>query len=159
MGNAADPSSIRSAGPDEAGAVAALVRAAFAPFAPRIGREPAPMGADYPALCAQGAVHVAESGDRLAGAIVAYPKAGWLHVETVAAAAPRRGVGRALMGWAQAEAARLGLAGVELYTNAAMTEALAFYDALGFERLGRRREAGYERVYFRKEAGGCPETS
>ena len=143
---------MRRAGSGDADAAAVVVRAAFAPYVARIGREPAPMAADYGALCAEGRVTLAEtSGAGPVGVLVAYPKGGWLHVETVAAATPRLGVGRALMAAAAAEAARLGLAGLHLYTNAAMTEALAFYDALGFARIGRRMEAGFDRVYFRKE--------
>ena len=145
---------MRRAAPEEADAAAAIVRGAFEPYAALIGRPPAPMTADYRTLCAEGSVTLADApGARPLGVLVAYPKGGWLHVETVAAATPRLGVGRALMAHAEAEAARLGLAGVHLYTNAAMTEALAFYDTLGFERVGRRMEAGFDRVYFRKEIG------
>jgi Ni,Fe-hydrogenase III large subunit len=42
------------------------------------------------------------------------------------------------------------LPSIELYTNAKMTENLAYYPRLGFEETGRRREDGFDRVYFRR---------
>jgi hypothetical protein len=43
---------LRSAGPADVEAVRDVVRHAFALYVPRIGREPAPMNADYRALVA-----------------------------------------------------------------------------------------------------------
>ncbi len=40
---------IRPAGPDDLDAVRRIARAAYAPYVPRIGREPAPMVADFTA--------------------------------------------------------------------------------------------------------------
>ena len=50
-------------------AVTACARAAFAPYIPRIGREPAPMSADYARLIAAGHVEVAKDG---AGAVLGF---------------------------------------------------------------------------------------
>ena len=38
---------LRRAGPDDAGAIRSLTRAAYAKWVPVIGREPMPMQADY----------------------------------------------------------------------------------------------------------------
>jgi hypothetical protein len=39
---------------------------------------------------------------------------------------------------------------VSLYTNAHMTENLSLYLALGYVEVGRRREHGFDRVYYEK---------
>ncbi len=48
------------------------------------------------------------------------------------------------------EALEHGLTEIRLYTNALMTENLAWYPRLGYEETGRRMEDGFDRVYFRK---------
>jgi ribosomal protein S18 acetylase RimI-like enzyme len=146
------PIHLRPARPEEAEAIRALVRTAYALYVPRMDREPAPMLADYGALVAQGIVTVACEGDAMLGILVCYPRGDHLHVENVAVvpAAQGRGVGRLLLAEAERLARARGLARVELYTNAVMTENFPFYAALGYEQVGRGREAGYERVFFRK---------
>jgi hypothetical protein len=37
-----------------------------------------------------------------------------------------------------------------LYTNAAMSENLALYPRLGYREVDRRRDAGFDRVFFAK---------
>ena len=61
-----------------------------------------------------------------------------------------RGFGRALLGFAEIEARRLGLTELRLYTHEKMTENIALYERLGFTETGRGREAGYDRVFMRK---------
>lgn len=144
---------LRKAQPYEAGAIRELVHEAYAPYVPRMGREPAPMLADYPALIEQGAVTVAEAEGILGGVLVCYARRDHLHVENVAVApaAQGRGVGRALMRAAEAEARRQGLGAIELYTNEVMAGNFPFYAALGYAITGREVEEGYNRVFFRKE--------
>ncbi len=64
----------------------------------------------------------------------------------VSSKARRRGVGRRLMEAAQARAAALGVEGVELTVRGFNREAIAFYEALGFEpellRMSRRCSQG-----------------
>ncbi|WP_244526270.1 GNAT family N-acetyltransferase [Wenxinia saemankumensis] len=113
----------------------ALVRAAFAPYVPAIGREPAPMNADHAALIAAGRVQVAAGGPggALEGVVVTCAGDGALLLDTVAVApaAQGRGLGRALVAAAEAEARARGLPTVRLYTIAAMTANLALYPRLG----------------------------
>ena len=146
---------IRPARPGEAALLRTLVRRAYALYVPRMGKEPAPMLADYGALIAAGQVHVLEEGGEAAALIVIYPKDDALFVENIAVdpAAQGKGVGRALLDFAEREARRLGLAFLRLYTNAAMTENLAYYPARGFRETGRREEDGYKRVFFEKRVG------
>lgn len=142
----------RPAEPAEAAAIAACVRDAYAKYVPRIGKPPAPMLADYAALVAAGRVHVVETGGRLAGLLVLVDEPDHLHVENVAVHpdAQGRGLGRALMAFAEAEAGRRGYGEIRLYTHERMVENLTFYPALGYEETGRGLQDGYARVFFRK---------
>jgi ribosomal protein S18 acetylase RimI-like enzyme len=146
---------IRPARPDEAFWVRALVRRAYALYIPRMGKEPAPMLADYGALIASGQVHVLEENGEAVALIVIYPKDDALFIENIAVdpVAQGKGHGRALLAFAEAEARRLGLKALRLYTNAAMTENLAFYPGRGFRETERREEDGYKRVFFEKPVG------
>ena len=146
---------IRPARPDEATWVRALVRRAYTLYIPRMGKEPAPMLADYGTLIAAGQVHVLEEGREAIAAIVIYPKDDALFIENIAVdpIAQGKGYGRALLDFAEQEARRLGLEALRLYTNAAMTENLAYYPGRGFRETGRREEEGYKRVFFEKRVG------
>lgn len=127
---------------------------AYAPFVAVIGRKPAPMVADFGAQIRDGSVHVScRLNGEIEGFIVFFAKAGTMFLENVAVgdAARGSGVGRALIGLCEAEARRLGLPSVELYTNAKMTANLSLYPRLGYVEIGRRHEDGFDRVYFRKD--------
>ena len=130
----------------------ACVDAAFRSFIPKIGKPPAPMLADYGALIVTGRVHVLEADGELAGVLVTEARPGHLFVDVVAVRPERQrqGLGRRLMAFAAAEARRLRLAEVRLYTHEVMTEALALYPALGYHETARGFEDGYARVYFCK---------
>jgi GNAT superfamily N-acetyltransferase len=68
------------------------------------------------------------------------------HVRRVAVAPglQRRGVGRALMAWAEDEARRHGCAAVTVGVRLALPGNLAFYRRLGYEVTGEHRHQGYE---------------
>jgi N-acetylglutamate synthase-like GNAT family acetyltransferase len=143
---------IRAARPAEADAIRRLVREAYAPYVSRIGREPAPMNADYPALVADGAVWVALNRGELVGVLVLREEPESLLLENVAVnpEAQGKGIGRALVNFAEQHARELGLPKVRLYTNALMSENLAFYPRLGYVAVSRRREDGFDRFFFEK---------
>ena len=143
---------IRPANAIDVPAVQAVNRAAYAMYVPRMGREPAPMSADYAALVAAGETWVGIEDGRVAGVLVIRPVDGELFLENVAVVPARqgRGDGRALMSFAEGHARELGLEAVVLYTNEAMAENLAFYRRLGYVETERRVEDGYRRVLFRK---------
>jgi N-acetylglutamate synthase-like GNAT family acetyltransferase len=143
---------IRSAQAADVPAIRRLVRAAYALYVPRLGREPAPVGADYEALVADGAVTVAVDGGVIVGVLVLRPQPTSLLLENVAVApaAQGRGIGRSLIAFAEQRSRELGLATVSLYTNARMTENLSFYPGLGYVEVDRRREHGFDRVFFEK---------
>jgi ribosomal protein S18 acetylase RimI-like enzyme len=113
--------SIRLAVPDHVEAIRALVRAAYRPYRSRIGRDPAPIGADYDRLVQSSEVWVyVDDANRPVGAIVMRQDGQALFVENVAVAPAqqRRGVGRSLLAFAERHGASLGLVELALYTNA-----------------------------------------
>jgi GNAT superfamily N-acetyltransferase len=136
----------------DARAVAACVRAAYAHYVERIGREPAPMTADYDALIAAGEVWVIRAGAGVAGVLVLRQQPPALIVDNVAVSPGHqgRGLGRALMEFAEGHARTQGLGEVVLYTNERMTENMRFYPALGFTETRRGVQDGFARVFYRK---------
>lgn len=145
--------SIRSARPDDARAVSVLIDEAFAPYIDRIGTEPAPMHTDYPALIDTGAVWVAEDEGQLVGTIVLTPGPDHLLLDNLAVPTLARGlgIGVLLLDFAAEHGRALGVAELRLYTNAAMTENLAFYPRRGFVETHRSTIDGFDRVFFSKQ--------
>ena len=127
-------------------------QAAYAPYVPRIGKAPAPMLADFASLIGDGKVHILDDGGTIAGFAVFYPRGDHVHLENVAVHPDfqKRGHGVRLVAHVEQQAAEAGAAAVELYTNAKMTENLSLYPRLGYMETGRRHEAGFDRVFFRK---------
>ncbi len=147
---------IRPAIAADAIAVADCARRAYAGYVPLIGREPAPMVADFPAQIAAGEVHIAtDAAGTLLGFIVFRPGADHVLLENVAVMpqAAGRGVGKALIAHCEAAARAQGADAVRLYTNAKMTDNLSIYPRLGYVETARRREDGFDRVYFEKRLG------
>ena len=143
---------LRPARPEDAPSVTALVRAAYARWVPRLGREPAPMTEDDPGLIAAGAVTLLEDAGRLLGVLVLIPQPDALMIENVAVApeAQGRGLGGLLLAEADRVARETGRRRVRLYTNAAMTENIGFYARRGFVETRRATEHGLHRVYMEK---------
>ena len=149
---------VRLAQADDAVAARACVVAAFEPYIARIGKPPAPMLLDYPALIAEGRVWVAEQNAQVEGVLVQYETPEGFYVDTVASSPKARGtgVGRALLQFAEGEAIRRGHASVYLCTNSRMTENQVFYPKIGYVEYDRRTEAGYDRVFYRKALSRQP---
>lgn len=142
---------IRDATTGDVAEVRAIARAAYAKYVPRIGREPAPMAADYEADIAAQRTVVIESGGKLCGYLVAWPEDDAYFIENVGVdpQCQGQGLGRRLIEYAVVEARRCGLAALSLYTNEAMTENLTMYAHLGFLETHRVTEDGFRRVYMR----------
>jgi ribosomal protein S18 acetylase RimI-like enzyme len=129
-----------------------IARAAYAKYLPRIGREPAPMVADYHAAAAMQHAVVVEIDGQVQGYMIGWPEGDAYFIENVGVD-PRyqgRGLGRLLIEHAVVEARRQGLSALSLYTNEAMTENLAMYAHLGFAETQRVTEEGFRRVYMRR---------
>ncbi len=131
--------------------IAAIARAAYAKYVPRISREPPPMVADFATFTARGTVVVIETDGEVRGFMIAWPEQDAYLIDNIALdpLAQGRGLGRKLIEHAVSEARRLGLSALRLYTNVAMTENLAMYRRIGFVETRRAVEAGLNRVYMR----------
>ena len=147
--------SFRRAGPPDAAAVAALVHAAYHHYVERIGITPGPMSDDYQQVVRDYQVTVAEHDAVLAGVIVLRVTDEGFLIDNVAVhpAHRGRGLGRALLGLAEAEARRAGFGSIYLYTHEKMTENLVLYSKIGYAEYDRRRQGGFSRVYLRKHLG------
>ena len=132
---------------------ASCVRAAYSKYMGRIGREPAPMLADYAALIEGGVVYVLVDGNVVAGVLVVKPVGDAAFVENVAVHPSHQGLGlgREMMRFVEEFARERGLREVSLYTNELMTENIAFYERMGFREISRRLDDGYRRVFMSKE--------
>jgi len=145
------PTLIRRATADDAARIGAIARAAYAKYVSRIGREPAPMVADFAGHIAADHVVVVEAAGVVDGYMVAWAEidAYFVHNIAVDPARQGRGLGRKLMAHAADEAKRRHLPAIRLYTNAAMTENLSMYAHMGFIETHRVVEKGFARVYMR----------
>ncbi|EIE51354.1 acetyltransferase [Salipiger aestuarii] len=144
---------IRPAVPDDEPAIRACAREAYIGYVPLIGRDPAPMLADFATQIAAHDIHVAtDDSGTLLGFVVFRFGAGHMLLENVAVRpdAAGKGVGKALIGHCETSARAGGAPTVQLYTNAKMTDNLSIYPHLGYVETDRRHEDGFDRVYFEK---------
>jgi len=132
--------------------MARLAQLAYAPYVSRVGREPAPMKADYAKIIDDGYAWVAERHDHLVGLLVLQPGEDHMMLENVAVAPEVQGlgVGARLLRLAEEQAQEQGLPEVRLYTNEAMTENLTYYPRHGYRETHRSTQDGYHRVFFTK---------
>jgi len=142
---------IRRATADDAARIGAIARAAYAKYVSRIGREPAPMVADFAGHIAADHVVVVEAAGVVDGYMVAWAETDAYFLDNIAVDPARqgRGLGRKLMAHAADEAKRRHLPAIRLYTNAAMTENLSMYAHMEFIETHRVVEKGFARVYMR----------
>ncbi|WP_349360773.1 GNAT family N-acetyltransferase [Stappia sp.] len=143
----------RLARPEDADALLAIAREAYAGYIPAIGRRPAPMDADYAAHIRDDTVFVLSDGavGELAGfAVVIDTGEGFVLDNLAVAGAWRgRGCGARLIALVEAFiAARADR--YTLYTNAVMTRNAAWYRRLGFRETGRATVDGFDRIFFEK---------
>jgi GNAT superfamily N-acetyltransferase len=146
---------IRLARPDEADLVRDIVTAAYQRYVAVIGTKPGPMLDDYVARIAAGQVRVLEEDGAIDGILVLEDGPDHFLLDNIAVRPGRqgRGIGRVLLDFAEAEAARLGWAAVTLYTHALMRENIAIYTARCYVERERRREKGFDRIYMEKRVG------
>jgi ribosomal protein S18 acetylase RimI-like enzyme len=147
-----DEPRIRLATAADVSAITQIVEEAYRHYIPRIGKPPGPMLDDHAARVSEDVVWVIEEGSIVAGVILLLPSPGYLLLDNIAVAPDRQGLGlgRRLLAFAEAEAARRGYREIRLYTHETMTENQLLYAAIGYEETGRGTEAGYERVFMRK---------
>ena len=145
----------RSATGTDAPKVAALVNAAYGHYVERIGMLPRPMTDDYAEVLAKQQVTVAESHGTIVGVIVLTVDEEGFLIDNVAVDPFHRGkgLGKALLEFAEAEARRAGFDSIYLYTHEKMTENLALYSRIGYVEYDRRSLGKFSLVYMRKHLG------
>lgn len=145
------PALIRRAIAADRERMGAIARAAYAKYVTRIGREPAPMVADFAAHIARGEAVVIERSSQVGGFMIAWPEADAYLIDNIAVdpLTQGQGFGRQLIEHAVSEARRFRLSALRLYTNVSMTENLAIYRHVGFVETHRAMEKGFNRVYMR----------
>ena len=145
----------RSAEATDAASVAELVNAAYGHYVERIGMLPGPMTDDYAEVIGNRQVTVAERDGAIVGVIVLTVTDEGFLVDNVAVHPSHRGtgLGRALLGFAEAEARRAGFDSIYLYTHEQMTENLALYARIGYVEYDRRSQGAFSLVYLRKHLG------
>jgi len=143
---------IRRAQPDEAEAIRALVRRAYAKWVISVGIEPKPMRADYVWALAE---HEIWAIDGLYGCIALIelkPEPDHLLIVNVAVDPGHqgRGLGRRLLDFAEREAQRRSLTELRLYTNIRMSENRALYAARGYQETHHEQRGEYTIVHMAK---------
>lgn len=145
---------LRPARAADAEAIASVVDAAYSPYIPRIGRKPGPMLEDYSKVIEERQVTVAERDGMVVGVLVlASTNEGFL-LDNVAVHPEHRGIGKALLQYAESEGRRQGFPSMYLYTHEQMTENQALYSKIGYIEYDRRIENGFPRIYMRKSLDG-----
>src|SRR5919106_4795170 len=132
--------SFRSASGADAPKVTALVNAAYGHYVERIGMVPRPMTDDYAEVIKNYQVTVAESHQAIVGVIVLTITDEGFLIDNVAVDPVYRGkgLGKALLAFAEAEARRAGFNSIYLYTHEKMTENIALYTRIGYVEYDRR---------------------
>jgi len=136
----------------DAPAVQTCVIKAFGHYVERMGRKPAPMEMDYEHEIREHQVFVVEEARQVIGALVlGITDEGFLL--DVLAVDPdwwKKGVGRLLLEFSEAEAKRQGFDSIYLFTHEKMTENQVLYKKIGYVEYDRRLEMGRMRVFLRK---------
>lgn len=146
---------MRLATSDDAAAIRALVRAAYAKWVPVLGREPRPMTADYEAALRSHRFDLLEDNGQLVALIETEPRDGHYWVENVAVhpQLQGRGLGRQLLAHAEGLARQAGLNEIRLLTNGRMAANRALYRRLGYLETLEEPFAESTVVYLTKALG------
>ena len=126
----------RRAGPDDAAAVRALTRLAYARWVPVMGREPMPMTADYERAVREHIIDLVVRNGQLVALIETVLRNDDLLIENVAVDpdCQGQGLGDALLAQAERVAREGGRTVIRLYTNILMAANIGYYERRGFVR-------------------------
>lgn len=147
-----DATEIRPATQDDMAAIDTVIAQAYARYVPDMDKPPAPMLDDYGARIAAGEAYVFTRNGEISGVLILVDSPDHLMLDNIAVspAAQGKGVGRALMSFADDEAGRRRYRELRLYTHVVMSANVAYYETLGWEETHRGEENGYARIYMRK---------
>lgn len=134
------------------GAAVRIVDQAYAPYVARLGKRPGPMLDDDARCLAARQLWVVELQSQAVGVLVLEDAGDALLIEDVAIypAVQGSGLGTLCLGFAAQEAQHRKRAALRLYTNAAMTENIAFSVRHGFVETLRGTHRGFDRVFMAK---------
>lgn len=145
--------SVRAMRPDDAAAVAGLIRAAFA--AQSVATDPPPSALretaqSVGASLAAGGGAVVQAGEALVGSVLWQEKAGGLYLGrlSVAPGWRGRGVARALVAAAEAAGRALALPRLHLSTRLVLADNRRLFAACGFHETTRHAHPGYAAPTF-----------
>ena len=143
---------LRAANDADAAKVTALVNAAYGHYVDQIGMVPRPMTDDYAEVIKNYRVTLADSNQTILGVIVLTVTDEGFLIDNVAVDPSYRGkgVGKALLAFAEAEARRVGFDSIYLYTHEKMAENIALYTRIGYIEYDRRSQGEFSLVYMRK---------
>jgi ribosomal protein S18 acetylase RimI-like enzyme len=144
--------SLRPATREDTAKVTALVNTAYGHYEQQIGMVPRPMTDDYAEVIKNYRVTLAESNQTIVGVIVLTVTDEGFLIDNVAVDPSYRGkgVGKALLAFAEAEARRAGFDSIYLYTHEKMTENIALYTKIRYVEYDRRSQGDFSLVYMRK---------
>ncbi|MBX2854166.1 MAG: GNAT family N-acetyltransferase [Rhodobacteraceae bacterium] len=131
----------------------ALMRLAFAEYAPALGYAPQPMAQDYKPWVKQNlAMVLDDDADLLAGAAVVRPRPGYLYLDALAVhpVRRRRGDGRRLMAAVEDLASELCFERVRLHTPPVLSAPMRFYRRLGYREINRSGKGPEARALLEK---------
>ena len=144
-------------------AVEEVTRAAYQPWVAVVGGRPGPMDSDFASLIADRKVQVAVTEQvaelhlSVGGVLVQALEDDALLIENVAVhpAHQRRGLGLALIRFAEDTARARGLSAVRLFTHEWMATNIAWYEELGFVISGTEPIESGRLVHMRKTLSGA----
>ena len=147
--------SFRPAVPADSANVAALVDASYGHYVERIGGLPGPMMRDYAAVIDHHQVTIAESQGTIVGIIVLTDDDEGILIDNIAVEPSHRGkgLGKALLEFAESEARRAGFDSIYLFTHEKMIENQALYSRIGYVEYDRRSLGTFSLVCMRKYLG------
>lgn len=144
---------IRKACLDDVAKINAIAQASYAIYLQRMTQKPYPMLEDYQKCINNGQAYVLQTEREIVAYVVLLSEDNKNLLLDNIAVDPRfqkKGFGIALMNFAEEEARCRNLAAIRLYTNAVMTENISWYKKLGYREIDRRKDKGYQRVFFEK---------
>jgi ribosomal protein S18 acetylase RimI-like enzyme len=138
---------IRPANIADLAAIERIVSDAYQVYIERIGKPPGPMLDDYSAHIRNYTAWVAEVSDQVAGVLILIDETDHLLLDNVAVDPSHhgRGIGRALLNFAEQEAVRRGYSEITLYTR----EDVGKSGYVSRSRMGRNGASRAERLSTR----------
>jgi ribosomal protein S18 acetylase RimI-like enzyme len=145
-------SALRRAAIGDLAAVTALQRAAYVKNRAILGVEPLPLLADYAEILSRYEVYLAER-EALDGVLILEPRADDLLIWSIATAphAQGRGVGNAMLAFAETRARELGLPCIRLYTGDKLAFNIAWYTRHGYAHESTEQMSDRVRVNLIKQ--------